>query len=298
MDKKYFITGDLEKTLTWWVENIWNKTSFINEWIRENLCSIINTAFDSTKIVEYVKYSDIYSFFKDKRKNEDFIIALDDEIYIEKPDFNFSSNRVYNSQDCIIKNPNNYDITKRNGEEISLQNNDIINNINICNKNKIVICDDWLFSGDTLKKTILDLREIGIIINEIRVVLNFLWKDTLLWIPITSMYSNTECIDWIDERDLFFWTKNWWASFYFNNEINGLPYIYSEIISEKKASITKWKSNKFCKDLLSLNIETWEDFQKQHEKTVKLQDLNRIKFLQNDDNYKDSIINILKQIWI
>jgi hypothetical protein len=113
------------------------------------------------------------------------------------------------------------------------------------------------------------------------------------------MYSDTSCIDWIDERDFFYWVNMSGGSFYNNDwKINWLPYISSRWIVEKKASIPNNKSNDFCKNMIWENIQLWEKIIKVNNKTIKLSDIPRISFLKEKYDISKSIVDILEiEMW-
>jgi hypothetical protein len=120
-------------------------------------------------------------------------------------------------------------------------------------KKSVVLCDDGIFSGDTLKETIERFRNIGIIIDEIRVILNFSRKSDFDGIPIKAMYNPKDCIDWIDERDFFYGTPMSGASVKSTNFIYGVPYIANIAIAEKKASIPSNSSKIFREKMMDEN---------------------------------------------
>jgi hypothetical protein len=289
MEKKYYITADLEKTLIGWIEQFNKAKIKIDEKIREKIINIINNSFKSN-VVEFISYDNIYSFFKEEESSEEFIIWLDDKIYIENPDFSYSSTRIYNNKNSIIENPSNYRIRQRNWKNLIEQNLSLINTIKYSWKNEVIVCDDWLFSWDTLSDVISD--DIKKYVKEIRVILNFSWKDNLNWIPIKSMLTDSDCIDWLDERDLFYWVKNSWATFINSNwQINWLPYIVNKKIANKKASIPLLEAWKFCENMLDVNKELWWNVKWWN---VKLEDLKRISYLKEKYNSNCRITEILE----
>ncbi len=287
--KKYFVTCDLEKTLAWWVSWLTTTTTDISSNIRDSLKNVFNDVFGKNSL-ELITYQKIKQYFQESKKENEFIISLEDGIYIDDADFYFSSSRTYDNLDSILNAPNSYQILQRNWKNLGLQKEDLLLQVWLSKGKEIVLCDDWLFSWDTLKDVINILKSTNVKIKEIRVILNFTWKSDLNWIPIKSMYKNNTCIDWLDERDLFYWTKNWWASFFYKRWINGLAYISSKEIASKKASIPEKKSEWFCKNILDLNIQAWWQFLKE----VKLENLPRIEYLQEEYDKKNSIKSILE----
>jgi len=255
------------------------------------MIDILNNSF-GWNVTEFIEYDRIVDYFKNLRKDNEYIVSLDDRIYIENSDFNYSSTRAYNSMNSILNNPNDYKILQRNGLDLKEQNFNLKESIINSWKKDIIICDDWLFSWDTLTDVIN--KEIKDYVKEIRVILNFSGKEDLNWIPIKSMLEPTECIDWLDERDLFYWTKNWWASFKNWVDMNWLPYISSTEIALKKASIPEKKSKQFCQNMLDLNIDIWSEISNSLNKVIRLMDLPRISYLEAKYDKKIDIINILE----
>jgi hypothetical protein len=70
--------------------------------IRDTTRDIINEVFKAN-VFELIQEKDVINFFRDKRKEEDFIITLDNGLYIDHPDFNFDSTRMYYSEGDILK---------------------------------------------------------------------------------------------------------------------------------------------------------------------------------------------------
>jgi hypothetical protein len=291
-NEKYYITWDLEKTLIGWLRKSDNQLIRVDKYIRNLLIKTINSSFDRN-VTEFVSYDNCKDFFEWLREDEEFILALEDGIYIDNADFYFSSTRAYNSQNDVLENPKSYSIMQRNWTNIILQDVPLKDTISKSWKNEIVICDDWLFSWDTLQKVIQELLINWVKIKEIRVILNFSWINEIFWIPIISMYKPSSCIDWLDERDLFYWTKNWGASFFYNWWLNGLPYIFNPEIATKKASIPRNVSKKFCLDVLDLNSAIWEQVNSILRRDIKLVDLPRIWYLQERYSLNDDITAIL-----
>ncbi len=289
--KKYFVTSDLEKTLPW---AIWEKNKILipNEF-RDKTTKLLDNSF-WWKITEFINYDSIKDFFWSLRRNDEFLVTLDDEIYIENPDFNYSSTRKYRNPESILNNPTDYQITGRDGKSLSNQNSNLIEKIINSWKEEIVFCDDGLFSWDTLTGVINNIKKLWINIKEIRVILNFSWKNKINGIPIISMYNITDCIDWIDERDFFYWTKNSWASFNYNWQINGIPYISSKEIAVKKASIPEKKSKNFVEDMFELNKDVWDYLQSIQKKVFTLSDIQRIAYLQDKYPKNTDILSVLE----
>lgn len=289
MEKKYYITGDLEKTLTWWVKWLDCTSVSVAEGFRKRMIDIIDNSFGS-KVTEFIAYDRIVNYFSELQNDNEFIIWLDDWIYIENSDFNYSSTRTYNNMDSILNNPNDYQILQRNGLKLKDQNNNLKESIINSWKKDVIICDDWLYSWDTLNDVISpDIKDL---VKEIRVILNFSWKTELNWIPIISMLE-TSCIDWLDERDLFYWTKNGWASFMNKWKMNWLTYISSPEIASKKASIPEDKSSEFCKEMLALNKDIWFELSCSLDKVINLIDLPRVSYLEDKYDKNLDIIEIL-----
>lgn len=290
--EKYFITWDLEKTLSWWLKL--DNTFTIPSEFRERIIEIINTSFNSN-VVEYINYNDITDFFNWLRKEGEFVLSLDDWIYVEQSDFNFSSTRAYTNKESVLVNPKEYNILSREWNNLNTQNTKLLENIEKSWKTEIVIYDDWLFSWDTLRKVINDIKLLWLNIKEIRLILNFSWLSNLDWIPIVSMNNSNKCIDWLDERDLFYGTKNWWASFFNWNMLNWLSYISNPELAEKKASINSTMSKYFCECMFDLNADIWEYVWNINNRKIKLKDLPRISYLKEKYNEDMLILDILKE---
>lgn len=291
--EKYFITCDLENT-TSFSKNIVPLATYQISSIRDNVKYLIENVFTDCKC-EVVNYSNIYDYFQSSINSDEFILSLDNWIYIPNADAFFDSTRVYNSEKDIIDNHKNYTIKTRDWNELSVQADEIISKIKSSWKSKVVICDDWIFSWNTINDVINIIKRTWVEVSEIRVILNFSESNNINWIKIRTMYSDTSCKDWLDERDLYYWVKMSWASFYDDWKINGLPYISSQWIAEKKASIPKEFSKEFCEILIDQNINLWKAIININFKEIQLWDIERLEYLKKYYGKYTNIIDLLKQ---
>ncbi len=202
----------------------------------------------------------------------------------------------------LVKNPKNYKITKRNWWETKEQYQKIVDTYKWTEWKKIVLCDDWIFSWDTLKNTIENFKEIWINIDEILVWLNFSNWDQLNFskdnsIPIKSMNKtdSEKCYDWIDERDFFYGTPMSWASVLNGKWVYGVPYISTQKIAQEKASIPVKISEKFCKGMLKENKELRDRIWDLRWSPIKLWEINRVKQLLNKYRYSENIVDVLNK---
>ncbi len=290
--EKYYVTCDIEKTSKI-KQNItpilWDEMTSI----RDNISYLINSSFWNNTC-EIINFDNICDFFESKRKENEFIISLDNWIYIPKADYYFDSTRIYNSKEDILNNPKNYQIKQRNWNNISEQMKSIIDTYENSWKNEIIICDDWIFSWDTLNDVLKLLQKNWIDVSEIRVILNFSNNTNLWWIKIESMYKDDKCKDWVDERDFFYWVNMSWATFIDNSwKISWIPYISSRGIAEKKASINKETSKYFCHNMIEENIKFWDKMIKKNGSEIILWDIPRISFLEDLYGKSKNIIDVL-----
>ncbi len=289
--KQYFVTSDLEKTLPWVISK--SQKLVIPSEFREEIIQLLNSSFWSN-VTELIDYDSIKNYFLELRNEDEFIVTLDDEIYIESPDFNYSSTRKYVTHESVLTNPTDYEITWRNWETLLSQNDNLIETIKKSWKKEIIFCDDWLFSWDTLEWVLNKIKNLWISIKEIRVILNFSWKNNINGIPIKSMYDVSDCIDWIDERDFFYWVKNSGASFGYNWWMCWIPYISSIEIASKKASIPERESKKFVEAMFELNKNVWDYLQSIQKKVFTLSDIQRIAYLQDKYQKNTNILSVLE----
>ncbi len=289
---KYYVTCDLEETID--QLNLWINMEELDLYeIRENLKNILDDTFESN-ITEIIYFQDILDYFQERKQDDEIIISLDNGIYVKNADLYFNSTRMYYNQKDIINNPSNYKITQRDGNPIENQIKKIKEIIdNNPNKN-IVICDDGIFSWDTINEVIKIVKAAWWNVKTIRVVLNFSKNKHLNGSIIESLQSPDDCIDWIDERDFFHGVGMSGASVQTNKGIVGIAYNSSKEIAEKKASIPSKKSLKFCKQITSQNIRLWEQINNSRKKCVELWDLPRLAYLKNRYIDRQDIISILE----
>jgi hypothetical protein len=179
-----------------------------------------------------------------------------------RSDFNFSSTRVYDNIDSITSWW--YQILQRNWISIFDQL-DSLKSIYDQNKwKRVVICDDGIFSWDTISDVIKSLSSIWLKVDEIRCAMNFSKSSLVQWIVIKSLFNLTDCIDWVDERDFVYGTPLWWATVYSDDWLFWVPYIYNSIIATKKASIPPSYSQDFCDNMRVANIKLRNEIEKRN----------------------------------
>ncbi len=291
--KKYYITADLEKTIN--MLNLGIDTNKLDlQSIRKNTINTINSIFGA-EVTELIKYQDIKKFFASKNNENECIIGLENWIYIPDADFNFNSTRTSPSEEALFDKKLWYQITQRDWDDLEKQIIELQEMYKKSKKTKVIVCDDGIFSGDTLKKTIEIFQKAWIQIDCIRVALNFSKKDSLDGIPIESMYAPKEYIDWIDERDLFYWMPMSGASIKNGKKIYWIPYIANQKIASQKASIPTEKSKRFCKNMIEQNQYLWEAINRLRGKETELWELNRLSNLWKKYIYSNTILNVLQQ---
>ncbi len=283
---KYYITWDLEATLPF------PKIELDLSVFRRDLLKIIENSLVQKGVCEFIDYRRIVDFFNETGSDSEFLLSLENGLYIPKPDFNYSCTRTYGNIADIVDNPKSYQLLQRNWEPIWNQRTSLENSV-LCSWNKnIVICDDGIFSWDTINWVIKTLNWLWKNVKEIRVVLNFSWKRDIWWIPIVSLYSPSNYIDRIDERDFFYWTEMWWASVKDKDwNIFWVPYCYSWEILAKKASLP----GKTADTIRWLNAELYKVIWEMLWREIQLDDLERSKYLFPSKSRRLPIAQLLVQ---
>ncbi len=296
--KKYYITNDLEQTIQMINPDIdINKLDLAT--IRKELTEALLKAFEWQDIQpEAIAYGDIKKYFQQNKKTDEFILSLENGIYIDDPDFNFSSTRMYQQDQNILDPWAKYEITQRDGTMLEWQIVNLVEKIKATNKQNIILCDDWLFSWDTLKTTIALLQNNWIVVDAIRVVVNFSGKTDIDGVPIQAMLSpeKDNFVDWIDERDFFYGTPMSWASLQDKTgKVYWISYISKPWIATKKASIPKETSKEFCKTMIEINKKLWNMINDARKEITQLFELPRLCNLIKDQqtDTKKSIIDVL-----
>lgn len=292
--KKYFITCDLESTGKI-NQDVQPLVSSQMTSIRDNISYLIQSSFSDVEC-KIIQYDAIMDYFSSKQKADEFIISLDNRIYIPNADRYFDSTRVYESKEDVTNKSKSYVVKKRDGSDLESQILSIVNSYNQSGKKEIVLCDDGIFSGDTLRDVIVLLKKRGVDISKVRTALNLSEKDNIWGVQIESMYTENNYKDWIDERDFFYWVNMSGASFMNNKwEINGLPYISSPWVAHAKATIPEELSKEFCQAMIWENIDYWTKINQKNDTNILLQNIPRVAYLSEQYNISQSIIDILNR---
>lgn len=274
MNERYYYTCDLEDTAAASGKAVLSTGAL--EGVRDLVSEAVASAFGPGAL-RSLPFEEIRAYFRSLRSPDEFVVSLDDATYVPDADAYFDSTRTYRSIADVSGGA--YDVMRRDGSPLSGQAADIVRRAKASGKD-VVVCDDGIFSGDTVRAVLGELKAAGLRVKAVRVALNFSKSATLDGTPIQAYESPEKFIDWIDERDFFYGVKNGGASFCGpDGAVRGVPYVYSPEIAERKATIDRARFAEFRDLTLAANAQLWDVVSRARGSVVSLLELPRVAWL-------------------
>ena len=113
----------------------------INDIISETI-ECLDKAFNGEVTIESIPFDEMKSFLNDNTQDA-FTVTLENGLYVNNPDFDYSCTRMYSTIDDIAKG-NTYIIKQRTGDTLHMQNKSLIDAISAQEK-PVVIIDEGIF---------------------------------------------------------------------------------------------------------------------------------------------------------
>ncbi len=162
----------------------------------------------------------------------------------------------------------------------------------------VVVCDDGIGTGGTIKRILTGLRDVGIRVELVVTVTNPNDLDLLEGVPIKSLRTPGEPYNWLNERDLFWGLPRSGLSvsekFHFLG-LGGFPYTINRDMVISRIGINPNKAEQFRQTCLTANITFWKLLERFHGRKLRLKDCARLSFLEERLGEDAEVINIISK---
>lgn len=255
------------------------------EELRKDFLKTTKNIFDEVIIVEEDDLLEIASILEDKYTGILPIVSLD-KIYFDKDKIIFLDCTRLNGTNEVVSRINPNDFTN-----VDSQISSISSYLKSIGKNKILLADDVVYSGNVLKKIIEMFKKYNI---EVIGILGLIISNESynyfknLEIGINAGYIMSDrVIDQICERDFYFGVPCSGISMIKNNEIYKAPYFKPFGNPVERASIPLVYEEYFSKSCIKRSILLWEEIERLSKIKVYTNELpERINNLENGEVIK------------
>ena len=147
----------------------------------------------------------------------------------------------------------------------------------------IVLCDDGIGTGGSLRKLIALLRDLHLQVHSIFVLLNPLRLTSLEDIEIHTLLPLESPHIWLSERDLYWGIPRSGISFASSEDRltpeHGIPYTISVSMVESRIGLDGPSAARFRSRCLALNIQFWSYLERTHNRPLLASETKRLSFL-------------------
>lgn len=253
-------------------------------------------ALRSTVVLETHELGNIRSLLKPQNATDEFVITLDNGTYFSKFDYDFSMTRAHMKLHTIYDSTS-IRIAREGYGAFWSQVAALRSKFENTEQARVIICDDGIDSGKSLRELIECLKEQGILIREIRTYLNTHGISEIENVPVVSTHTDTNFI-WSHERDLFWGTPGGGVSVANSknhNVIRGVPYTISNQLLRHRMGISG-DVTQLRNSILDVNLEFWHLLSDAASRPIRLRDIPRLEWLTTLDRGFNQSTNILEVI--
>lgn len=148
-------------------------------------------------------------------------------------------------------------------------------------KRKLVLCDDGIGTGETIRRTNQLLQDLDLNVSRIITVTNPRKLDNVDGIPVTTIYPVDEQFIWLNERDLYWGLPRSGLSMHKADlfvALGGMPYTVSIEMARSRIGLPEAGVAEFRRTNLSLNKRLWRHLEALHGRTLTVKDCSRLQF--------------------
>lgn len=165
-------------------------------------------------------------------------------------------------------------------------------------KKFVVLCDDGIGTGSTIKRILKGMNDVGIMVDEIVAITNPNAIESLEGIPIKTIYSAGQDYNWLNERDLYWGLPRSGLSTCANNSFvgtGGIPYTINRDMVVSRIGISSDKAEVFRLACIDANMTFWKILEKFNGRRLEIRDCGRLSFFADKYGEAAEVINILNE---
>jgi len=163
-------------------------------------------------------------------------------------------------------------------------------------KSEVVICDDGLGTGDTIKRILSGLKDIKIDVALILTVTNPNDLDEIYGVPVRSLRSAEEPYNWLNERDLYWGLPRSGLSISSSRHfmgLGGIPYTVNNQMVTSRIGIAPDCAERFRQACINANVTFWKMLERFCGRPLTLKDCARLGFFTEIFGDSEEVINVL-----
>ena len=234
--------------------------------ISENMIQLIRESSDEVDLIGLDQVWNKLSKFINPEN--DFVISLDGEFMVKSPNATIEMTRAATTvNDAEV---NSFTRVARVGSPNLIgQVRHVRNRIDAKSFSNIVLFDDGLGSGNTVRTVLQYLKADGITVDRIIVLANPRQHLEIDGVPVETVFELPKNAIWLNERDLYWGVSRSGVSIAPKSNgimaAGGIPYTYSKKLIESRIGITDQRSESFWNESLSLNCQFWKQIDQAHQ---------------------------------
>ena len=232
------------------------------------------------------------------RPDDEFVVTLDGGILFPSANFRIEITRAADSIQRSICGPY-MRVARGMTPQLRQQAINLRAAYSIAQGKPIVLCDDGIGTGTTIKSITDLLKQVGISVTRIITITNPKHVAEIDGIPITTIHQTEADSIWLNERDLYWGLPRSGLSVHRANQfvaIGGVPYTLSNAMATNRIGLPEIVTPAFRRENLTLNKLFWKCLEDMHGRSLTLKDCSRLQFFgEHLSNTDLSIVDLIEQ---
>jgi len=232
-----------------------------------------------TRKLELIQVSDIWSSLREFiDPQSDYVVSLDGDFLIRDPDAMIEITRAARSIE-EAENAMFVRIPRSIGTGVLGQVKYIEHQFHLSEKERVVLFDDGLGTGKSMKRIIELLNEVHILPDRVVVLANPHCHSQIDGIPVKSVFSVPPSSAWLNERDLYWGLPRSGVSLIPRGKsvgLGGVPYTSSKILIQNRIGLHENYADQFYVAALQTNARLWSTIDHAHARKYPFRDCPRL----------------------
>lgn len=164
------------------------------------------------------------------------------------------------------------------------------------NKKEVILCDDGIGTGGTVKRILNGLKEVQINVDSIFTITNPNNLSRLDGVSIRAFYTSHEEYNWLNERDMYWGLPRSGLSIGRDLSfvgLGGIPYTINKKMVISRIGIAPDKAEDFREACIAANMTFWKLLEKFHGRKLEIRDCARLKFFSKIYSEDEEVVRIL-----
>lgn len=245
--------------------------------------------------VEFLEIDNIRRSANELFDGTEYIITLEGGVVFSNFSFSLDITRACPDMDRATTGPY-LRVPRPLAPQLVQQVGNLKSHLSARSPRKIVLCDDGIGTGQTLKKMLNFLGQLNIKVDRIVTITNPDDIKTLEGIEVNTVFRSSEPYNWLNERDLFWGLPRSGLSIITDGTfigLGGIPYTISDGMVTSRIGIHPSRATEFRYACLNANISFWKLLERFHGRDLTIRDCPRLRFLTKVFDQNESILNLI-----